>query len=276
MTGFTNIVENGTWIVPVGAPEHYNPSELDRSGVTGAITLALPAIVGGIVILIGSKWRRWSYAPLAVLWLWTVALFSFAIFAHLGKFGHFINWLGIVHVQIEWLIIGLLLGLSATQSYILATVVGTVLYAFLLGLPGIRGTYLTTSVGGGFGDLFIPILFFHGKQYILAIGATAHFVNALSTFTNFVQYIPFSAYLILQLLATTAHSLFTAVGILHLQQAKHAAIQLRDDTVSDSDSSPEEPIIPVPDRATIVRLALISLVLSLAASLPLSFGPRSH
>jgi len=33
-----------------------------------------------------------------------------------------------------------------------------------------------------FGDVFIPVLLWHGGQHMLAIGGIAHFLNALVTF----------------------------------------------------------------------------------------------
>ncbi|KAF8318782.1 hypothetical protein DL93DRAFT_346035 [Clavulina sp. PMI_390] len=284
-------VVNGTYIVPYGLPPVFQPDQLDKLGFTGAITLSWPTIVGGFALMFGARnWRQYSYTPLAIAWMWSVSLVAFGIFKVFGIFDHRIVFVAILHIQTEWLIITYLLGYSFLQGYINATVAGFILYLGEVALPGIRLTFLVSSILGGFGDVFIPVLLWHGGKKMLAVGAAAHFLNALVTFIEFVYYLPLELYLSLQLIFGTAHALFTVAGIMSLQ-AGSASIRLAPDSeygqigdgpgASGTNGSRHKrtsswdglfkPLIPVPDMKEVVKLALIAGGLSLAASVPLNF-----
>lgn len=57
----TAIVVNGTYIVPDGFPTAFRPDQLDKLGLTGAITLGWPTIIGGIALMFGARnWRQVS------------------------------------------------------------------------------------------------------------------------------------------------------------------------------------------------------------------------
>lgn len=54
-------VVNDTYIVPDGFPVIFRPDQLDKLGATAAITLAWPTIIGGVVLILGTRdWRRVS------------------------------------------------------------------------------------------------------------------------------------------------------------------------------------------------------------------------
>jgi hypothetical protein len=74
-------VVNNTYIVPDGFPAVFRPDQLDKLGVTAAITLAWPSIIGGVTLFLGTRdWRRVSYFAtrfnLTVYWVPT-ASFSY-------------------------------------------------------------------------------------------------------------------------------------------------------------------------------------------------------
>jgi hypothetical protein len=45
-----------------------------------------------------------------------------------------------------------------------------------------EASHLYLLMRASFGDVFIPVLLWHGRQRMLAIGGIAHFLNALVTF----------------------------------------------------------------------------------------------
>lgn len=50
---------NGTTIVPIHFPTSFTPSELDKLGYTGALTLAWSSIAGGFVLIFATRdWRK--------------------------------------------------------------------------------------------------------------------------------------------------------------------------------------------------------------------------
>jgi hypothetical protein len=245
--------------------------------------LSFPSLLGAILLLFqGTRPFRywWSYARLSALWLTSVALVGIGIFAQYGKFTHLTDFLAILHVQTEWLIMALLLSATATQAIVAATGGGFLLYLFLFALPGIKGTFFTTSFIGGFGDVFIPVLLLYGKQYALGLGGIGHFLNAYVSFRSFVQWTPVPVYLSLQLFAATLHAIGTVVGVrsnlVQAARARNGAIALReDDDTEETDESKTNPLQGANlTRSKVIKLALLSFGLSLIASIPINFWPR--
>lgn len=269
-------IVNGTYIVPLYFPTSFEPDQVDKLGWTAIATLTWPAIVGGFALIVGTRdWKRYSYTPLSIAWLWSIALVAVGIYTRYGKYDHFLHFLAIAHVQWEWLIITYLLGYSFQQGFINATLVGSFFFLTDLGLPGIRATFIAASILGGWGDVFMPLLLWNGGQRILAIGGIGHFLNALVTYFGFVIYIPVGPYLALELIFGGLHTICTVGGIFRLQKP---AIHLDEENISSpatngkSDVQPH--VIPTPSRRDIIRLGIWASVLSLATSLPLNFAPK--
>ena len=100
--------------------------------------------------------------------------------------------------------------------------------------------------------------------------------NWFSSTQGFVIYIPIGPYLTLQLLFGGLHTFVTVVGIYNLQTPPiHLESEIAEGgPIVNGKSESFRPIIPPPDRHTIIRLGIIAAVVSLSASLPLNFAPK--
>lgn len=268
-------------IFPAGRPSLLTPEQQAKTD-TGTYVLLVPSIVGGLILLLQShaSYRKlWSYSRLSTLWMWSVALVAIGVANQGGRFTPFTDFLAILHIQIEWLIIALLLNASPATGYVAASLGGGFLYICMFALPGIKGSFFVTSVVGGFGDVFMPVLLFYTRQWALAIGGVGHFLNAFFAFQSFVQYSYPSTYYPIQFIVVSLHSIATVLGVLSsrsgsgppgISSGNDSPIRLEN---GENDEPDHVKTASIP-RSTLIKLIILTLALDLAAAIPINFAPR--
>jgi len=116
-----------------------------------------------------------------VLWLVSIQVFGAVVYYQNGATTRLLFIAAIIHLQIEYMILALLLKRSGLQALLVAYVVGTILFGIPLFVSDFSLVYMLTVVSGAT-DFAMPLLLTYSRQWTYATAAWAHSIQVVAVF----------------------------------------------------------------------------------------------
>jgi len=170
--------------------EPYTPFNLHVRLALFILSQIIPT-VASILLIFSRKgwWRRkfyWTMNRMMVLWLISIQIFGAVVYFQNGATTRLLFISAIIHLQIEYMVMALLLKRSGLEALVVAYVVGTILFGIPIFVPDFSIVYMLTVVSGAT-DFALPLLLLYGRQWLFAIAALAHAVQVVAVFVIVIK-----------------------------------------------------------------------------------------